>query len=159
MSEEQLQDLNNSLLQLNIYLQSSFANQFKLAVIRGYKEEENDYQEALLTKVLYNGALCDIKSIHQELFIVPQYEQIRVPKYESISFTHPLSAYTLEDQATFVGIYKDLFELYTSPRGYGSPLPHWKKIVSVMIEKKPGNYQLDKLRTIHLFEADYNWLR
>jgi hypothetical protein len=41
---------------------------------------------------------------------------------------------------------------------YGSPLPRWKNIVSVMIEKKPGNYQLNKLRTIHLFEADYNWL-
>ena len=27
-----------------------------------------------------------------------------------------------------------------------------------MIEKKPGLFLLDKLRTIHLFEADYNWL-
>jgi hypothetical protein len=27
-----------------------------------------------------------------------------------------------------------------------------------MIEKKAGNYQLNKLRTIHLFEADCNWL-
>jgi hypothetical protein len=26
-----------------------------------------------------------------------------------------------------------------------------------MIEKKPGLYLLEKLRTIHLFEADYNW--
>ena len=39
---------------------------------------------------------------------------------------------------------------------YGSPLERWQQIVSVMIEKKAGNYQLNKLRTIHLFEADYN---
>ena len=38
----------------------------------------------------------------------------------------------------------------------GSPLERWQQIVSVMIEKKAGNYQLNKLRTIHLFEADYN---
>jgi hypothetical protein len=41
---------------------------------------------------------------------------------------------------------------------HGSPMERWKRIVSVMIEKKAGNYQLNKLRTIHLFEADYNWL-
>ena len=41
---------------------------------------------------------------------------------------------------------------------HGSPLERWQQIVSVMIEKKAGNYQLHKLRTIHLFEADYNWL-
>jgi hypothetical protein len=26
-----------------------------------------------------------------------------------------------------------------------------------MIEKKPGLFLLEKLRTIHLYEADYNW--
>jgi hypothetical protein len=34
----------------------------------------------------------------------------------------------------------------------------WKQIVSVMIGKKPGVFLLEKLRTIHLFKADYNWL-
>ena len=34
----------------------------------------------------------------------------------------------------------------------------WKQIVSVMIKKKPGLFLLEKLQTIHLFEADYNWL-
>jgi hypothetical protein len=33
----------------------------------------------------------------------------------------------------------------------------WKGIVSVMIEKKPGLFLMEKLCTIHLFEADYNW--
>jgi hypothetical protein len=122
MSEEQLQDLNNSLRQLNVYLQSSTENQFKLTVIRGYNTE-HDFQEALLndgspdlTKVLYNGAIFNFESINQDLFVLPGYEHIRVPKYESISFIHPLSDYTLEDQATFVGIYKDLFQFTNRPR-------------------------------------------
>jgi hypothetical protein len=41
---------------------------------------------------------------------------------------------------------------------HGSPLARWRQTVSCMIEKKAGNYQLSKLRTIHLFEADCNWL-
>ncbi len=41
---------------------------------------------------------------------------------------------------------------------HGSPLERWRQIVQVMIEKKAGNQQLNKLRTINLFEADYNWL-
>ena len=41
---------------------------------------------------------------------------------------------------------------------HGSPLEHWQQIGSVMIEKKAGNYQLNKLRTIHMFKAEYNWL-
>jgi hypothetical protein len=41
---------------------------------------------------------------------------------------------------------------------YGHVYDRWKQIVSVMIEKKPGLFLLEKLRTIHLFEADYNWL-
>jgi hypothetical protein len=36
---------------------------------------------------------------------------------------------------------------------HGLPLPCWLHIVSVMIQKKAGNYQLQKLRTIHLFEG------
>jgi hypothetical protein len=41
---------------------------------------------------------------------------------------------------------------------HGSPFERWKSVVSVMIEKKAGFYQLNTLRTIHLFEADSNWL-
>ena len=39
----------------------------------------------------------------------------------------------------------------------GHVYDRWKNIVSVMIEKKPGLFLLEKLRTIHLFEADCNW--
>jgi hypothetical protein len=41
---------------------------------------------------------------------------------------------------------------------HGSPLARWRQIVSCVIEKKAGNCQLSKLRTIRLFEADCNWL-
>jgi hypothetical protein len=40
---------------------------------------------------------------------------------------------------------------------HGHVWKQWQDIISVMIEKKPGVYLLEKLRTIHLFEADYNW--
>ena len=41
---------------------------------------------------------------------------------------------------------------------YGYVYDRWKKIVSVIIEKKPGLFLLEKLRTMQLFEAHYNWL-
>ena len=41
---------------------------------------------------------------------------------------------------------------------YGHVYDRWKNIVLVMIERKPGLFLLEKLRTIDLFEADYNWL-
>jgi exonuclease III len=40
----------------------------------------------------------------------------------------------------------------------GFHLDRWTEVVNAMIYKKPGNFQLEKLRVIHLFEADYNWL-
>jgi hypothetical protein len=39
---------------------------------------------------------------------------------------------------------------------YGFFLHRWIKVVNVMIYKKPGCVELDKLRVIHLFEADLN---
>ena len=41
---------------------------------------------------------------------------------------------------------------------YGHVYDRWKNNVSVMIEKKPGLFLLEKLRTINLFKADYDWL-
>jgi hypothetical protein len=35
-------------------------------------------------------------------------------------------------------------------------LRRWTKVVNVMIYKKAGCIELDKLRVIHLFEADFN---
>jgi hypothetical protein len=41
---------------------------------------------------------------------------------------------------------------------HGSPFERWLQTVSVMIANKAGNYQLNKLGMIHLFEPDQNWL-
>jgi hypothetical protein len=38
----------------------------------------------------------------------------------------------------------------------GQPVERWKNITTCMIEKIPGVSQIDKLRVIHIFEADYN---
>ena len=34
----------------------------------------------------------------------------------------------------------------------------WKQVVNVMIEKEPGNSKVHRLRVIHIYEADYNFL-
>ena len=41
----------------------------------------------------------------------------------------------------------------------GFVLDRWKTIVSAMIEKIPGTPRIDKLRIIHIFEADLNLLK
>ena len=38
----------------------------------------------------------------------------------------------------------------------GFYLQRWLRVINVMIYKEPGNFKLEKLRVIHLFEADFN---
>jgi len=38
----------------------------------------------------------------------------------------------------------------------GISIPRWSKAVNVMIEKDPGSPKINRLRIIHLFEADFN---
>jgi hypothetical protein len=40
----------------------------------------------------------------------------------------------------------------------GGPLNRWKNITTCMIQKVPGVNKINKLRVIHLYEADYNLL-
>jgi hypothetical protein len=42
---------------------------------------------------------------------------------------------------------------------HGYAWRRWKRIVSAKIPKRAGNMLLHKLRTIHLMEADFNWLQ
>jgi hypothetical protein len=42
---------------------------------------------------------------------------------------------------------------------HGYVWSHWKRIVSAKIPKRAGNMLLNKLQTIHLFKADFNWLQ
>ena len=34
----------------------------------------------------------------------------------------------------------------------------WKNVVNVMIKKEPGNSKVHRLRVIHIYEADYNFI-
>jgi hypothetical protein len=41
----------------------------------------------------------------------------------------------------------------------GVPLAHWGNGLMVLLEKVFGNIYIDKMRSICLLEADYNWLK
>jgi hypothetical protein len=49
-------------------------------------------------------------------------------------------------------------DLVNTASKHGYSFRRWQRVVSAMIEKKPGVYDLEKLRTIHIMEADYNWI-
>ena len=40
----------------------------------------------------------------------------------------------------------------------GEPLERWLNGLTVMLEKKRGNIDIEKLRAICLFETDFNWV-
>jgi hypothetical protein len=42
---------------------------------------------------------------------------------------------------------------------YGFVFERWETIVNLMLEKVQGNPRMDKLRVIHIFEADFNLLQ
>jgi hypothetical protein len=45
---------------------------------------------------------------------------------------------------------------FASDKGF--ILDQWTKVINFMLYKKPGVYLMNKLRIIHLFEADYNFI-
>lgn len=58
--------------------------------------------------------------------------------------------------------YPDLAVLHsrmcTLPLQYGFSLPRWQNSVNAMLEKSSGSRRVEKLRIIHLFEADFNFV-
>ena len=40
----------------------------------------------------------------------------------------------------------------------GLPLERWLNGILLLLQKESGNIDIDKLRAIILFEADFNWL-
>ena len=50
----------------------------------------------------------------------------------------------------------DLVTMTNIPLKYGFAPSRWCKSVSVMLAKDPGSSKIERLRVIHLFEADYN---
>jgi hypothetical protein len=52
-----------------------------------------------------------------------------------------------------LGVY---YNVATAALQWGISLQRWKNSITTMIEKQPGFPQINKLRVIHLYEADYN---
>ena len=80
---------------------------------------------------------------------------------------------TTSPSGRHLGIYKAIFvpssdanetirESITTPINllirHGIGLDRWRKVTNMMIHKLDGSYYINKLRVIHLFEADYNGL-
>jgi hypothetical protein len=68
----------------------------------------------------------------------------------------PASDLTVQEQAEEIP--HVIFGLAESAARLGFYLQQWTQVINVMIYKKPGCIELDKLRVIHLFEADFNLL-
>ena len=58
------------------------------------------------------------------------------------------------DYLTFLYVWKVNSALST-----GDPLARWSKSLVVLLEKDFGSILSEKLRSIILFEADFNWLQ
>jgi hypothetical protein len=56
------------------------------------------------------------------------------------------------------GILKLLVPIMDLACNKGFSLQRWTKVINVMIYKKPGVFLIDKLRVVHLFEAEYNFI-
>ena len=81
---------------------------------------------------------------------------------------------TTSPSGRHLGIYRAVFlSQYTKPQHHldeditalinilirkGIGLNRWRKVTNMMIHKLEGSYNINKLRVIHLFEADYNGL-
>jgi hypothetical protein len=70
----------------------------------------------------------------------------------------PNNTYKLTTQEMAEQILGVIHGLDASAARQGFYLRRWVNVVNVMIYKKPGCIELDKLRVIHLFEADFNMM-
>jgi hypothetical protein len=66
------------------------------------------------------------------------------------------SDYTDEDPDPSREIFGVYYKIATAALKWGISLERWKNSITTMIEKQPGCPRINKLRVIHLYEADYN---
>jgi len=59
-----------------------------------------------------------------------------------------------ERELNFIELYVKVINI---PLKYGFAPSRWCNSITVMIEKDPGSPRIERLRIIHLFEADYNF--
>jgi hypothetical protein len=74
--------------------------------------------------------------------------------HEFKELPEPASALTIQAKAE--KILRVIHGLASTAARKGFYLKRWLRVINVMIYKEPGNFKLEKLRVIHLFEADFN---
>ena len=67
-----------------------------------------------------------------------------------LTFSH-FTAHTYDDDLNCMD-----WRMANLPMLKGFSPQRWQKGINVMLEKKKGNFNIDKLRTILLYEADFN---
>jgi hypothetical protein len=65
----------------------------------------------------------------------------------------PEKSHLHERETHFVSV---LVKMLNLPLKYGFTPKCWCTLVTIMIEKDPGNPRIEQLQVIHMFEADYN---
>lgn len=82
--------------------------------------------------------------------------------WKSLVSRHSLSGQESDESSAFDKKQEQLREAAISLINYalkwGYSYNRWKTIVNVMILKEPGNKKIHRLRVIHLYEADYNFI-
>lgn len=73
-------------------------------------------------------------------------------------FTDDGHTYTDDDPDPSDDIMGVYYNIATAALGWGITLDRWHNSITTMIEKQPGCSRINKLRVIHLYEADYNLL-
>jgi hypothetical protein len=69
---------------------------------------------------------------------------------------HP--SYTESDPDPNTKMMRVCYCIPTAAFSWGVSLPRWQSSITVMIQKIPGGSKINKLRVIHLYEADYNFM-
>lgn len=81
--------------------------------------------------------------------------------YKTAAFAATVSPFDADSKANPL-YYPDLAVLHARicslPLQYGFSLPRWQNSINAMLEKSSGSRRVEKLRIIHLFEADFNFV-
>jgi hypothetical protein len=125
-------------------------------------------------------ALLDTCKVATELDLLPENEfERKIQTWRETTTTSPLGQHLGHYKALFINPLQN-----TKPKNPGQPtfsnkqtfirrsilsiinfcirtghsLKRWKTIVNTMIFKETGNYKINRLRVIHIYEADFNLL-
>jgi hypothetical protein len=113
------------------------------ALITAYIDASGEFSE-----------LADANITHQDTTMLADDDH----SDNSDAATNASSDYTCTTQEQAESILRVIYGLASTAARMGFYLHRWTQVVNVMIYKKNGVIELDKLRVMHLFEADFNLL-